>query len=84
MPILFFGLFWIAVIGGAFYLAVRLIRALEQRSTVMPTQDLDMVKRMQQLEDTIERQSTELQQLTENQQFLESVLRGRVERDGQG
>ena len=80
MPVLFFVLFWVLVLGGAFYLAVRLVRALEQRSSVMPTQDLDMLKRMQQLEDTLDRQASELQQLTENQQFLESVLRGRVER----
>ena len=78
MPI--FMLFWRLVIGGAFYLLARLVRALEGRNTVMPTQDVDMLKRMQQLEETLERQSSELQQLTENQAFLESVLRGRVER----
>jgi hypothetical protein len=80
MPVIMFGLFWLLVLGGAFYLAARLVRALEQRNGVVPTQDLDMLKRMQQLEDTLERQTVELQQLTENQQFLESVLRGRVEK----
>ena len=80
MPVLFFLLFWVLVIGGAFYFAARLVRALERRNTVIPTQDVDMLKRMQQLEETLERQSSELQQLTENQAFLESVLSGRVER----
>jgi hypothetical protein len=80
MPVILFGLFWIFVLGGAFYLAARLVRALERRNTVMPTQDIDMLKRMQELEETLERQASELQQLTENQRFLESVLRGRVER----
>lgn len=72
---LFYLLFWIAVLGGAFYVAVRYVRALERRPRIQD--DLDLGKRVQLLEEALERQTQEIQQLTENQSFLESLLKSR-------
>jgi hypothetical protein len=73
---LLYFVFWATVIGGGLYFVARLVRAFEQRSQVVEP-DVDLHRRLQVLEDVIERQSTEIQLLTENQQFLERLLAGR-------
>lgn len=76
MIILIYGLFWFAVLGGGFYLALRLVRAMEAKPRRVQD-DLDIGKRVQLLEETIERQAAEIGQLTENQRFLESLLKSK-------
>ena len=76
MLILIYLLFWGSVIGGGFYLVLRYVRAIEQRPPRVQD-DLDIGKRVRLLEETIERQAVEIQQLTENQSFLESLLKSR-------
>ena len=76
MSVLFFAFFWLVVLGGGFYLAVRLVRAFENKAPQVQD-DLGIGKRVQLLEEMTERQSAEIEQLTENQRFLESLLKSK-------
>jgi hypothetical protein len=76
MPIsflLFPLLFWGAVLGGGFYLAVRLIRALENRSTGGPEID-DLRKRMSLMEDSFEAMNKRVERIGESQDFTTRLL----------
>lgn len=73
---LIFLLLLVGIIAGAFHIASRVVRAMEQRPQRI-VDDLDLGKRVQLLEETIDRQASEIQQLTENQVFLESLVKGR-------
>lgn len=74
-------LFWIAVIGGGFYVAVRALRAFEQRGALPPprtdAQRLDA--RVARLEEALEQMSAEMERLAEGQQFTHRLLAERHE-----
>ena len=74
--VLFWALFWIGVIGGGFYLAVRFLRAFEQRGTLgSPRSDpLALSERVRRLEETIESMGAEIERLGEGQQFTHRLL----------
>ncbi len=76
MPMFVFGLMWLLIIGGILYFAVRVVRSLEG-SRLRVQDEIGVGKRMQLLEETIERQSAEIEQLVENQRFLESLLKSK-------
>ena len=73
--ILLYAVFWIAVIGGGFYLAVRALRAFEGRGSVASRADpLALAERVRRLEETIESMGVEMERLTEGQQFTQQLL----------
>lgn len=76
MPFLMFGVFWAVLVGGAVFIAVRWARALDG-SRPRVQDELGVTKRLQLLEETIERQSAEIEQLNEQQRFLESLIKNR-------
>jgi hypothetical protein len=82
MPIFFLlpMLFWVAVLGGGFYLAIRLVRALEGRSQRAPELD-DVLKRMAQIEDTLESMNKRVDRIGESQEFTTRLLTERSESD---
>jgi hypothetical protein len=82
MPIFFLlpMLFWVAVLGGGFYLAIRLVRALEGRSQRAPELD-DVLKRMAQIEDTLESMNKRVERIGESQEFTTRLLTERSESD---
>jgi hypothetical protein len=71
-------LFWVAVLGGGFYLAIRLVRALEGRNQGAPGID-DVHKRMAQIEDTLESMNKRVDRISESQEFTTRLLTERSE-----
>lgn len=69
-------LFWIAVIGGGFYLALRFLRAFENRGSAGPELQ-DMRKRMAQLEESFESMNKRVEQIGESQEFTTRLLTDR-------
>lgn len=70
--------FWIAVIGGGFALALRLIRALERRAGD-PRELAELRDRLARLEDTIEGVNHQIERVTEAQEFTSRLLTERSE-----
>jgi hypothetical protein len=65
--------FWVAVIGGGFMLAFRIVRALENRGT--DRQDVERLReKVGQLEESLEGMSGQLERLAEAQQFTTRLL----------
>lgn len=73
MPILF----WVAILGGGFYLAIRFLRALESRNSPGPELE-DVRKRMAQLEDAFESMNKRVEQIGESQDFTTRLLTERT------
>ena len=69
---------WLAILGGGFYLALRLVRALEGRSQRAPELD-DVRKRMAQIEDTLESMNKRVDRIGESQEFTTRLLTERSE-----
>jgi hypothetical protein len=68
------------VMGGLFigYLGLRLVRAFEQKSG--GTREIAaLAARVEQLENSLEQQSTELRRLSDGQSFAEQLLAGRTQ-----
>lgn len=73
--VLFWALFWIGVIGGGFYLAVRFLRAFETRGALSPRSDpMALAERVRRLEDALESMGAEMERLAEGQQFTHRLL----------
>ena len=73
--VLFWALFWIGVIGGGFYLAVRFLRAFETRGALPSRSDpMALAERVRRLEDAIESMGAEMERLAEGQQFTHRLL----------
>jgi len=71
-------LFWLVILGGGFYLAVRVVRAFEQRHSSRGELE-QMRDRLARIEDSFESIGTELQRLNEAQQFTDRLLTERTE-----
>lgn len=73
--VLFTAFFWAAVIGGGFYIAIRALRALEQRNGLPARADPQALgSRVARLEDALEQLSAEMERLAEGQQFTHRLL----------
>ena len=70
-------LFLLAGLGGAAYLGLRAVRALERRGRAAPEVEA-LRERLELLEQQLEAQGEELRRVTEGQQFTERLLRDRV------
>jgi hypothetical protein len=70
-------LFWIVILGGGFYLAIRLVRALESRNSGGPELD-DMRRRMSQLEDAYDAMNRKVERIGESQEFTTRLLTERT------
>lgn len=71
-------IFWLAILGGGFYLAARFIRAFEQRGANRGELE-ELRERLRRLEETSESIGTEVQRLDEAQQFTTRLLTERSE-----
>jgi len=72
----------LALLGGGFYLALRFIRAFEQRNTSSGPELEELRARLARLEDALESTSGEVQRLADAQQFTTRLLEGRTETTG--
>jgi len=74
MPVFFIlpMLFWVAVLGGGFFLAYRFVRAFEARGGGKELDDLR--KRMARLEDTLDGMNKRVDRLDEAQEFTTRLL----------
>lgn len=75
MPI--FLLFPLAVIGGGLYLALRFVRAMEQRS-MGPADGTALRGRVERLEVELERTIAEVERMDEGQRFMQRLLSERA------
>lgn len=75
--VLIWPLFLLAGLGGAAYLGLRAVRALERRGRAAPEVEA-LRERLELLEQQLESQGEELRRVTEGQQFTERLLRDRV------
>jgi hypothetical protein len=70
---LFFVAFWVAILGGGFYIALRLVRSHERR-----TQGASDVRQLEDkihdLEETLDSTQRELARLTESSEFTIRLL----------
>lgn len=74
--VLVWPLFLLSGLGGAGYLGLRAVRALERRTRAAP--ELEALReRIELLEQQLESQSEELRRVTEGQQFTERLLSDR-------
>ena len=83
MPFTFFilpVLFWAAILGGGFYLAIRFLRAFENRNSGGPELE-EMRRRMAQLEDAFDAMTKRVEGIGESQEFTTRLL---TERSGSG
>jgi len=79
MPPLFFFLpivFWLALLGGGFYLAVRFLRAFERRNSG-GAEIADVHSRMERLEDTLESMNKRIETIGQAQEFTTRLLTDR-------
>lgn len=70
-------LFWVAILGGGFYLAVRFLRAFENRNAGGGEID-DLRKRMAQIEDAMESMNRQVERIGESQEFTTRLLTERT------
>jgi len=66
------------VLGGAFMLAARFLRAYEQRQSG-PDEIAELRNRLARLEDTLESTTNEVRRLSDAQHFTTRLLEGRSE-----
>lgn len=71
-------LFWAVILGGGFYLAIRFLRAFENRNSGGPELE-DMHRRMSQLEDAFDAMNKKVERIGESQEFTTRLL---TERSG--
>lgn len=67
-------LFWAAILGGGFYLAFRLIRAYELRSSGGGGEIADLRNRLERLEDGMESMNKRVETIGEAQDFTTKLL----------
>jgi prefoldin subunit 5 len=65
--------FWIILLGGGFYVALRFVRALERRGSGQA--ELEQLReRLSRLEESVESVNVAVQRLSEAQQFTTRLL----------
>ncbi len=80
-PILLLPLvFWLVVLSGGFYVAIRFIRAFETRGRGGDADAIEALgQRLLRLEETMEAMGTQLERVSEAQQFTTKLLTEKTE-----